>query len=222
MGSDSFSPSRSWREQRALWAVRRVIAGLLVLLLSTHMGSASAAPSLLIPKAYCSYAYDDRSNNALQAVDGAEINVARVSSSTVSPSDFTMRRMYDARQLLRFSRSSMATNSGAMAESGTVDASRVRFTQDSVSPNFKAGGSVEDLTAGLKNGSIKPGSVEPIRIFERDGQWYSLDNRRLLAFQNAGVEVPYRVATPAEVAAEGFKMTSTNGGASVRVRGGGK
>ena len=81
---------------------------------------------------------------------------------------------------------------------------------------------MEDLTAGLKNGSIKPGSVEPIRIFERDGQWYSLDNRRLLAFQNAGVEVPYRVATPAEVAAEGFKMTSTNGGASVRVRGGGK
>ena len=101
MGSDSFSPSRSWSEQRPLWAVRRVIAGLLLLLLSTNMGSASAAPSLVIPKACCSYAYDDRSSNALQAVDGTEIKVARVSLSTLSPSEFTVRLTFDGRAVAR-------------------------------------------------------------------------------------------------------------------------
>jgi len=35
----------------------------------------------------------------------------------------------------------------------------------------------------------------------------------------AGVNVPYRLATPAETAAEPWKFTTTNGGTSIVVRG---
>jgi hypothetical protein len=84
---------------------------------------------------------------------------------------------------------------------------------------FKAGGSVDDLAAGLKAGTIKPGDIPAIRLVDKDGVLYSLDNRRLQAFQQAGVPIPYRMATPQEVAAEAFKFTTENGGTSIRVRG---
>jgi hypothetical protein len=50
---------------------------------------------------------------------------------------------------------------------------------------------------------------------------FTLDNRRLKAFQEAGVPIRTRAATAAEIANDAFKFTSKNGGASVRVRGGG-
>lgn len=48
----------------------------------------------------------------------------------------------------------------------------------------------------------EPGTFEilPIRLFERDGVLYSLDNRRLEVFKRAGFEVPYRMATNEEIA----------------------
>lgn len=108
-----------------------------------------------------------------------------------------------------------------LADGGVVNPSSIRFTQNSVSPNFSARGSIDDLASGLRSGALDPGSVPPIRVFERNGQWFSLDNRRLVAFQQAGVDVPYRLATPAEVAAEAWKVTTTNGGTSIRIRDGG-
>lgn len=48
---------------------------------------------------------------------------------------------------------------------------------------------------------------------------YSLDNRRLYAFQQAGVDIPYRVATKAEVEAEFTrKFTTGNDGTSIILR----
>lgn len=44
--------------------------------------------------------------------------------------------------------------------------------------------------------------------FEKDGAVYSLDNRRLLAASEAGVPIKVVPATPAEVAKEGWKMTT--------------
>jgi hypothetical protein len=35
---------------------------------------------------------------------------------------------------------------------------------------------------------VKPTDVRPIRVVEMDGKLYSLDNRRLVAFKNAGVD----------------------------------
>jgi len=38
-------------------------------------------------------------------------------------------------------------------------------------------------------------------------------------FRRAGIEIPYRMATPEAAAAEAWKFTTRNGGASIRVRG---
>jgi hypothetical protein len=52
-----------------------------------------------------------------------------------------------------------------------------------------------------------------------EGRLYTLDNRRLEAFRRAGLEVPYRMATPDEADSERWKFTTTNQGLSVIVRG---
>ncbi|MCI5142133.1 MAG: hypothetical protein D3909_10530, partial [Candidatus Electrothrix sp. ATG1] len=51
-------------------------------------------------------------------------------------------------------------------------------------------GTVADLAAGLKNGSIKASDIPPIEIAKIKGKTYSANNRRLKAFQKAGVDVP--------------------------------
>jgi hypothetical protein len=108
---------------------------------------------------------------------------------------------------------------GGVAENRFVDPSTVRFSQSNISPQFREGGTVAEMVAGLKSGSIAPGSVQPIRLVVRNGQLFTLDNRRLAAFQQAGVAVPYRMATPQEAAAEAWKFTTRNGGVSIRIRG---
>ena len=116
----------------------------------------------------------------------------------------------------------MLMGSTQLEASGTIDPSKVAFSQDSVSPNFKDPqyGSIDDLAEGLRNGTIDPNSVEPIRLVEIDGKIQSLDNRRLEAFRQAGVEIPYRLATPAEYseAVRRGRFSTRNGGTSVRIR----
>ena len=103
---------------------------------------------------------------------------------------------------------------------GTIDPKKVRFSQDSVSATFKDGRSVGDLRKALVAGTTTAKDVEPIRLFMRKGDFFTLDNRRLLAFQQAGVDVRYRMATQKELARElEHKFTTTNNGASIRVRG---
>jgi RHS repeat-associated protein len=107
----------------------------------------------------------------------------------------------------------------AEGEVSTMDPALVRFSQDSISPDFKAGNSVSELAEGLKSGKVNPASVPPIRLVENNGKLYTLDNRRLAAFQKAGVRIRVRMATPQEAAKEGYKFTTTNDGTSVRIRG---
>jgi hypothetical protein len=95
----------------------------------------------------------------------------------------------------------------------------VRFSQSSVSYRFRDGGTIGDLAEGLRTGRIRSGDVPPLRLVEKDGVYYTLDNRRLEAFRRAGIAIPWRMATPEEIAAEEWKFTTTNDGVSVRVRG---
>jgi hypothetical protein len=44
---------------------------------------------------------------------------------------------------------------------------------------------------------------------EHEGQFFTLDNRRLLVFSEAGQEVPFRMATKAEIAKEWARKFST-------------
>jgi hypothetical protein len=95
----------------------------------------------------------------------------------------------------------------------------IRFSQASIKATFRDGTSVDDLTAGLQSRRISLHDVPAIRIFERDGMLFTLDNRRLEAFRRAGVDIPARMATPQEIAEEAWKFTTQNGGVSIRIRG---
>jgi len=78
---------------------------------------------------------------------------------------------------------------------------------------------MDDLADELRAGRIRPEDVPPLRLVERNGLVFTLDNRRLEAFRRAGVEVPWRMATEEEIAAEEWKFTTTNEGLTARVRG---
>ncbi|MBI2761943.1 MAG: hypothetical protein HYX51_11030 [Chloroflexi bacterium] len=95
----------------------------------------------------------------------------------------------------------------------------MRFSQRSISYRFKAGDTIDDLAAGLQSGDFVPDDVPPIRLIERNGVLYTLDNRRLEAFRRAGIAVPFRMATVEEYENERWKFTTDNDGASVIVRG---
>ena len=64
-----------------------------------------------------------------------------------------------------------------------MDPNQVRFSQGSVSIRFRDGGTIEDLAQGLKAGRIRSSDVPPLRLVERDGLFFTLDNRRLEAFR---------------------------------------
>lgn len=99
----------------------------------------------------------------------------------------------------------------------TISARSVRFTQDSAGSTFKDGRSVVDLADDRAAVRVNPASLPPIRIFERDGDIHSLDNRRLFAGQYAGVDLPYRWATPAEIKQR--NQTQIFGGTGITIRG---
>lgn len=102
---------------------------------------------------------------------------------------------------------------------GYANPKDIRFTQDSVSNTFKDGQTLQSTIDGLKSGEISPDDLPPIRVFEKDGAVYSLDNRRLLAASEAGIPIKVVPATLAEVAKEGWKMTTPNNGSIICVRG---
>ncbi|GAB6052269.1 hypothetical protein JCM17960_10890 [Magnetospira thiophila] len=65
-------------------------------------------------------------------------------------------------------------------------------------------------------------SIPPVRIAEIDGQVYTLDHRRVVAYREAGKPIPYRKATAEEVRealGKQDKMTTRNEGMEIRIRG---
>ena len=104
----------------------------------------------------------------------------------------------------------------AKSGDGLIDASKVRFTQDSAGSTFSDGRSVLDLADDMARTGKAPEGLPQIRLFEQDGKLYSLDNRRLFAGQYAGVKLPYRMATPAEIAAR--NQTQVFDGTSIMIR----
>ena len=94
---------------------------------------------------------------------------------------------------------------------------KIRYTQDSISKKFRDGSSVDDMISGLKNGSITPDDVPSIQVFKKDGALYSLDNRRLYAFKQAGMnKINIKMVSYKNIPK--WKLTSRNGGTSIRVR----
>jgi len=100
-----------------------------------------------------------------------------------------------------------------------INPNEVRFSQSSIKPTFKEGGSINELAEGLRAGKINPESIPPIRVVKINGKLYTLDNRRLEAFRRAGIDIRYRLATPEEAAAEGWKFTTKTDGETIFIRG---
>jgi hypothetical protein len=100
----------------------------------------------------------------------------------------------------------------------------IRFSQDSIKNGFK--GSADDLATtieGLKSGKINPFDFPPIRILEKDGLIFTLDNRRLYVFQSVGIPIKTVPATAQEIYKEfsgprAYKYTTINEGISILVR----
>jgi RHS repeat-associated protein len=108
-----------------------------------------------------------------------------------------------------------------LAETGKINPAKVRFSQNSIKSVFKkGGGSVEDLTKALKNGTISPDDIPAIKITEIKGEIFTLDNRRLKAFQDAGIDIKYEKVDFNSLSKKDLeKFTTTNGGTSIEIRG---
>ena len=105
-----------------------------------------------------------------------------------------------------------------LPRTGAIDPRVVRYSQDSAGANFKPPfGSVDEFAQGLKIGEINPASINPVRLVEREGKIFTLDNRRLSGFEQAGVFVPY-TKLDAIPKRELFKFTTTNDGTSILMR----
>jgi hypothetical protein len=130
------------------------------------------------------------------------------------------RELSQRSQLGNLSGSPEIVSDSLLAAEGGVNPKTIRFTQDSISASFKKEGTtLADTIEGLKAGKIDPNSIPPIRTFEQNGKVFTLDNRRLYVFQEAGIPIRTTPATAEEVAAEAWKFTTKNEGTSIRVRG---
>jgi len=94
----------------------------------------------------------------------------------------------------------------------------IRYTQDSIAGTFKNGRTLQQTISDLRAGKLSPDQIPPIRVFQKNGQLFTLDNRRLYVFKAANVKIRTVEATAQEIAAEKFKFTSRNNGVSIRVR----
>jgi hypothetical protein len=97
-----------------------------------------------------------------------------------------------------------------------LPAKAIRFTQDTISPNTKAGVPLDTLTDEISNGFFKG----YIRVTQYGGNIWSLDNRRLAAFKLLDIDVPAKMVEYSEVAAEfAKKFTTVTDGLSIVVKG---
>jgi RHS repeat-associated protein len=100
-----------------------------------------------------------------------------------------------------------------------MDPSKIRFAQDSISSTFRNGNTLEVTVNDLKSGKISPDNFPPIRIFEKNGNIFSLDNRRLQVFKEAGINIPTVKATTQELKNELVrKFTTFNEGKSIIIK----
>ena len=106
-----------------------------------------------------------------------------------------------------------------LPDEGVLDPHSVRYSQDSIRATFKDGTTIDRLVAGLRSGEINPGDIPSIRVLERDGALFTLDNRRLWVFQQVDRPIPYRKATQQEIEREFWKFKPADDGRTIRVRG---
>ncbi len=77
-----------------------------------------------------------------------------------------------------------------------MDPREIRFSQPNAGPYFNNGSRVDALIPKLKSGEISPYDLPPIQVVQKDGKLFSIDHRRLLAFNSAGVDkIPVHIVS---------------------------
>src|SRR5690606_7475766 len=100
-----------------------------------------------------------------------------------------------------------------------LDPKKIHFMQSSIK-NTTGEYTVLGNAERLRLGTLKPEDLPAIRVWkDSSGKIWTLDHRRLAAFRLAGVdEVPVQWASDAVVRSQMWKMTTRNGGTSVRLK----
>ena len=113
--------------------------------------------------------------------------------------------------LLPFAGAKLVSALTRLPASGIIDTDQVRFTQSSISHTLRTGEDINDVISALRGpgGDMLAKDFNPIRIFERNGQFYTLDNRRLAIFDMANRNIPFIRATQREVYWQSWKFTAT-------------
>ncbi|PDN50214.1 RHS repeat-associated core domain-containing protein, partial [Salmonella enterica] len=99
---------------------------------------------------------------------------------------------------------------------GNINPKDVRYMQSSIK-NQTGEYTVLGNAEALLNGTLKPSALPPIKIWKDNlGKIWTLDHRRLAAFKLAGLDsVPFKWASPNEVANQMWKMTTKTDGKSI-------
>ncbi|MCT9006617.1 RHS repeat domain-containing protein [Streptomyces rhizosphaerihabitans] len=108
----------------------------------------------------------------------------------------------------------------AEAVTGVLSPYSIKFMQDSVSRASGDGHSVFETARDLKNGDLKPEDLPTIRVVQLDDGVWTLDHRRLVSFQMAGIDsIPVEYVRKEMVAQEiGRKKTTETGGLTIDIK----
>lgn len=115
-----------------------------------------------------------------------------------------------------------------MASSGRsyqyLKPSEIRYTQDSISSRFsKSKKTLQETLQSLLRKGIPKRDVPMIRVVQRNGKWWSFDNRRLWVFKElekeGGCKIIKVEVVPIDENEWRKKFTTQNDGTSVRIRG---
>jgi hypothetical protein len=98
-----------------------------------------------------------------------------------------------------------------------LDPADIHFTQKSIGERFSNGRSIYSTVKQLQRGEIEAEDFPPIHVFCFDDCWWSLDNRRLWTFKNAGLNsIPVKVVEINESYLHRVKVI--NNGESIYIR----
>ena len=94
--------------------------------------------------------------------------------------------------------------------------SEIRYSQNSIRGTFSCGKDLDETVEHLLKGEITVDDIPKIGVAEKDGKYYSMDNRRLWVFK----EYERRCGTRVKVVCirksmNSSKFTTTNDGTSI-------
>ncbi len=95
----------------------------------------------------------------------------------------------------------------------------IHFMQNSIK-NHTGSHTVLDNIDALKNGTLRSEDFPTIKVWkDKSGKIWTLDHRRLASFKGAELDsIPVKWATSQEVADQMWKMTTKNGGISIKLK----